>query len=174
MTNELKIDDCVSERLEAQLWADVGGTFTDCFCVVDDVRSIHERMIVVVAREVGNLVDAAAFRGGDSILSGPAGGVDALGKIADAFAPQGAIGLDMGGTSTDVCRYSGRIPRDYESREAGVRVLAPILIEQLRKRQYIDWKYPENNVYHVADEFEVERMASHELRRPDVVLFVTT
>jgi len=75
----------------------------------------------------GNLVDAAAFRGGDSILSGPAGGVVALGKIADAFAPQGAIGLDMGGTSTDVCRYSGRIPRDYESCKAGVRVLAPMI-----------------------------------------------
>lgn len=38
--------------------------------------------------------------------------------------------------------------------------------------QYIDWDHPENNVYHVVDEFEVERTASHELRRPDLVLFV--
>lgn len=38
--------------------------------------------------------------------------------------------------------------------------------------QYIDWENPENNVYHVADEFEFERTASHELRRPDLVLFV--
>ncbi len=38
--------------------------------------------------------------------------------------------------------------------------------------QYIDWERPENNVYHIADEFEVERTASHELRRPDIVLFV--
>ncbi|QGQ22359.1 type I restriction endonuclease subunit R [Gimesia benthica] len=38
--------------------------------------------------------------------------------------------------------------------------------------QYIDWEHPENNVYHIADEFEVERTASHELRRPDIVLFV--
>ncbi|WP_164103723.1 type I restriction endonuclease subunit R [Candidatus Laterigemmans baculatus] len=38
--------------------------------------------------------------------------------------------------------------------------------------QYVDWEHPENNVYHVADEFEVERTASHELRRPDIVLFV--
>jgi type I restriction enzyme, R subunit len=38
--------------------------------------------------------------------------------------------------------------------------------------QYIDWEHPENNVYHVADEFEVERTASHELRRPDLALFV--
>lgn len=38
--------------------------------------------------------------------------------------------------------------------------------------QYIDWENPENNVYTIADEFEVERTASHELRRPDLVLFV--
>ena len=38
--------------------------------------------------------------------------------------------------------------------------------------QYIDWDRPERNVYHVADEFEVERTASHETRRPDIVLFV--
>ena len=38
--------------------------------------------------------------------------------------------------------------------------------------QYIDWDNPANNVFHVADEFEVERTASHETRRPDIVLFV--
>ena len=38
--------------------------------------------------------------------------------------------------------------------------------------QYVDWEHPENNVYHIADEFEVERTASYELRRPDIVLFV--
>ena len=37
---------------------------------------------------------------------------------------------------------------------------------------YIDWLRPENNVYHVVEEFEVSRTASEKLRRPDVVLFV--
>ncbi|TVR25048.1 MAG: type I restriction endonuclease subunit R, partial [Anaerolineaceae bacterium] len=37
---------------------------------------------------------------------------------------------------------------------------------------YIDWAHPENNIYHVTDEFSVERRGSHEKRRPDVVLFV--
>ncbi|MDD2466129.1 MAG: type I restriction endonuclease subunit R [Desulfobulbus sp.] len=37
---------------------------------------------------------------------------------------------------------------------------------------YIDWKHPENNVYHLAEEFMVERSGSHETRRPDIVLFV--
>lgn len=38
--------------------------------------------------------------------------------------------------------------------------------------QYIDWKKPENNVFHVTDEFEVERRNSKQTRRPDIVLFV--
>ena len=37
---------------------------------------------------------------------------------------------------------------------------------------YIDWQHPENNVYHVSDEFAVERRGSHETRRPDIVVFV--
>ena len=38
--------------------------------------------------------------------------------------------------------------------------------------RYIDWEHPEKNVYHVAEEFVVERRGSHETRRPDLVLFV--
>lgn len=37
---------------------------------------------------------------------------------------------------------------------------------------YIDWKNPANNVYHVTEEFPVERSRSHDTRRPDIVLFV--
>ena len=37
---------------------------------------------------------------------------------------------------------------------------------------YIDWRHPENNVYHVSAEFAVERTRSHETARPDIVLFV--
>lgn len=37
---------------------------------------------------------------------------------------------------------------------------------------YIDWDNPENNIYHVTDEFSVEKRGSHEKRRPDIVLFV--
>jgi len=37
---------------------------------------------------------------------------------------------------------------------------------------YIDWKHPENNVYHVCDEFVLERHHSKLTRRPDIVLFV--
>lgn len=38
--------------------------------------------------------------------------------------------------------------------------------------RYIDWDNPENNVFHIAEEFSVERTGSHQTRRPDIVLFV--
>jgi type I restriction enzyme, R subunit len=38
--------------------------------------------------------------------------------------------------------------------------------------KYIDWGNPTNNVYHVTDEFEVERLNSTQTRRPDIVVFI--
>ncbi len=37
---------------------------------------------------------------------------------------------------------------------------------------FIDWRNPANNVFHVVEEFEVERSGSKEKCRPDIVLFV--
>ncbi|MFX8926113.1 type I restriction endonuclease, partial [Acinetobacter baumannii] len=40
---------------------------------------------------------------------------------------------------------------------------------------FIDWNpgtFLTNNVFQVTEEFEVERTASHETRRPDIILFV--
>ncbi|MCL5883255.1 MAG: HsdR family type I site-specific deoxyribonuclease [Actinobacteria bacterium] len=37
---------------------------------------------------------------------------------------------------------------------------------------YVDWEHPENNVYHVTEEFPVECAGTHETLRPDIVLFV--
>jgi type I restriction enzyme R subunit len=41
-----------------------------------------------------------------------------------------------------------------------------------RSLHYIDWNRPENNFYHVTQEFIVERSRSHDKARPDLVLFV--
>lgn len=38
--------------------------------------------------------------------------------------------------------------------------------------QFIDWKRPENNVFHVAEEFSVSTADGRSERRPDIVLFV--
>lgn len=35
---------------------------------------------------------------------------------------------------------------------------------------FIDWENPENNVYHITDEFEVSGL--HKTRKPDIILFV--
>ena len=75
----------------------------------------------------GNLVAPAAFRGRDSILSGPAGGVVALAHVSKKAGANAAIGLDMGGTSTDVSRFEGRVGRRYESQVAGLRVMTPMM-----------------------------------------------
>jgi len=37
---------------------------------------------------------------------------------------------------------------------------------------YVDWKHPENNIYHVTEEFAVEREGTTTTCRPDIVLFV--
>ena len=38
--------------------------------------------------------------------------------------------------------------------------------------RYIDWQNPENNVYHVTEEFAVMRTGLNDTYRPDIVLFV--
>ncbi|MEO2071319.1 MAG: HsdR family type I site-specific deoxyribonuclease [Zunongwangia sp.] len=38
--------------------------------------------------------------------------------------------------------------------------------------QYIDWKYPKNNTFHVTEEFSVLRSGLKDQYRPDIVLFV--
>ncbi|MCB9591350.1 MAG: hydantoinase B/oxoprolinase family protein [Sandaracinaceae bacterium] len=80
-----------------------------------------------VMQSSGALTDAATFRGRDAVLSGPAGGVVALRWICAEAGIERAIGLDMGGTSTDVCRVAGAADRTYEARVAGVRLRAPMM-----------------------------------------------
>ncbi len=75
----------------------------------------------------GGLTDAALFRGKDSILSGPAGGVVGAVAVGRRAGFDKLIGFDMGGTSTDVCHYAGELERSYESVVGGVRLRAPML-----------------------------------------------
>jgi 5-oxoprolinase (ATP-hydrolysing) len=107
--------------------------------VVDAYLSpILDRYVASVAKELagvpllfmrssGGLTDAAKFRGKDSILSGPAGGIVAVARTSEAAGYDRVIGFDMGGTSTDVSHYSGEYERQYETQVAGVRLRAPML-----------------------------------------------
>jgi 5-oxoprolinase (ATP-hydrolysing) len=73
----------------------------------------------------GGLTDAAGFRGKDSILSGPAGGIVGMARTARDAGYGKVIGFDMGGTSTDVSHFAGEFEREYETQVAGVRMRAP-------------------------------------------------
>ncbi len=75
----------------------------------------------------GGLVRAEAFRGRDAVVSGPAGGVVGVARTAQAAGIAQTLGFDMGGTSTDVCRYAGRLERRDAARVAGVRLRSPML-----------------------------------------------
>ncbi|HXJ03237.1 MAG TPA: hydantoinase B/oxoprolinase family protein [Micropepsaceae bacterium] len=75
----------------------------------------------------GGLVEAAAFRGKDAVLSGPAGGVIGMSQVAQAAGFDKAIGFDMGGTSTDVSHYAGVYERSRGTMIAGVRLHTPML-----------------------------------------------
>jgi 5-oxoprolinase (ATP-hydrolysing) len=75
----------------------------------------------------GGLVRAEAFRGKDAVVSGPAGGVVGVARTAEAAGAKAALGFDMGGTSTDVCRYAGSLERRDTARVAGARLRSPML-----------------------------------------------
>lgn len=75
----------------------------------------------------GGLSEAHHFQGKDSILSGPAGGIIGAVKTAEAAGFDKIIAFDMGGTSTDVAHYNGKLERCYETEVAGVRMRVPML-----------------------------------------------
>jgi 5-oxoprolinase (ATP-hydrolysing) len=76
----------------------------------------------------GGLAEADRFRGRDSVLSGPAGGVVGMAAAGRRAGRERLIGFDMGGTSTDVCLYDGEFERSQDNIVAGVRLQAPMLL----------------------------------------------
>ena len=67
-----------------------------------------------VMTSAGSLVAAGKFHPKDSLLSGPAGGVVGASQIGEQSGYSQLITFDMGGTSTDVSRYSGNFDYRYE------------------------------------------------------------
>jgi 5-oxoprolinase (ATP-hydrolysing) len=94
---------------------------------VDEVAADLAGVRLQFMQSNGGLTDAAAFRGKDSILSGPAGGIVGMARTAATAGFGRVIGFDMGGTSTDVSHYAGEFERQYETEVAGVRMRAPML-----------------------------------------------
>lgn len=77
----------------------------------------------------GGLVPSSDISGLHSILSGPAGGVVGYAATCyDAETKVPVIGLDMGGTSTDVSRYAdGQLDHIFETTTAGIPIHVPQL-----------------------------------------------
>jgi len=88
-------------------------------------RLSDERLLFMQSH--GGLVEADGFRGADSVLSGPAGGVVGMATTACDAGYENVIGFDMGGTSTDVSVYAGRYERTAGNRVAGCRIARPML-----------------------------------------------
>jgi 5-oxoprolinase (ATP-hydrolysing) len=94
---------------------------------VDQVASQLPGVRLLFMQSNGSLADAARFRGKDSVLSGPAGGIVGMARTSAAAGFARVIGFDMGGTSTDVSHYAGEFERQYETEVGGVRMRAPML-----------------------------------------------
>ena len=75
----------------------------------------------------GGLTDAVLFRGKDSVLSGPAGGIVGAVETCRRAGYHKLITFDMGGTSTDVSHYAGEYERSLETTIAGARLRSPML-----------------------------------------------
>eukprot|EP01105_Mastigella_eilhardi_P027416 TRINITY_DN843_c1_g1_i1.p1 TRINITY_DN843_c1_g1~~TRINITY_DN843_c1_g1_i1.p1 ORF type:complete len:1252 (+),score=249.89 TRINITY_DN843_c1_g1_i1:258-3758(+) len=76
----------------------------------------------------GGLCQVDELNGFKSLLSGPAGGV--VGYSLSTYSQekqQPVIGFDMGGTSTDVSRFSGTYEHVFETVISGVSIMAPQL-----------------------------------------------
>ncbi|BGO97667.1 putative 5-oxoprolinase (putative) [Rhodotorula toruloides] len=78
-------------------------------------------------RSDGGLTDVSDFSGLKSILSGPAGGVVGYALTSWEKGGRPVVGLDMGGTSTDVSRFDGEYETVFETTTAGITVMSPQL-----------------------------------------------
>ncbi|MFJ7329236.1 hydantoinase B/oxoprolinase family protein [Streptomyces cyaneofuscatus] len=94
---------------------------------VDEVAARLEGIRLLFMQSNGGLREAAAFRGKDAVLSGPAGGVVGMVRTSQQAGHHRVIGFDMGGTSTDVSHYAGEFERELGTQVAGVRMRAPMM-----------------------------------------------
>ncbi len=75
----------------------------------------------------GALSSPSSLTGKSALLSGPAGGVRAVARVAEEAGIKGVIGFDMGGTSTDVSRFEGAFERIYDRTIDGITLQSEML-----------------------------------------------
>lgn len=94
---------------------------------VDRVIDLTNGTRTLFMQSNGGLIEGQKFRGKDAVLSGPAGGIVGMARIAEDAGFNEIIGFDMGGTSTDVSHYAGTYERTQGTEIAGVRLRAPMM-----------------------------------------------
>ncbi|MBG83671.1 MAG: 5-oxoprolinase [Phycisphaerae bacterium] len=96
----------------------------------DSIRSLFESLpeaSIEFMQSSGGLARPDDFRGAQAVLSGPAGGIVGAVKTAEVSGVREIITFDMGGTSTDVAWYDGKLHRTWESKFNGLRLRVPML-----------------------------------------------
>ncbi|KAJ4490584.1 Hydantoinase B/oxoprolinase-domain-containing protein [Lentinula aciculospora] len=99
-------------------------TFADGF--EGSIAALSNKLLFM--RSDGGLCSVKTFSGLRAVLSGPAGGV--IGYAKTCYDPEDGtplVSIDMGGTSTDVSRYSGHLEHVFETTTAQVTILSPSL-----------------------------------------------
>ena len=90
-------------------------------------QGLPPRTRLLAMRSWGGLGGASSLRGVQAVLSGPAGGVVACASIARRHGLPAVLGFDMGGTSTDVCRFAGELERARRLEVPGRSLRVPAL-----------------------------------------------
>ena len=90
-------------------------------------RELGEGVALHVMLSHGGLASPARAKGQNAVLSGPAGGVLAVRDVGRRHDALPAIGIDVGGTSTDVCRTDHTLRSVPSLAAAGVRLSVPTL-----------------------------------------------
>ncbi|MRI58405.1 MAG: 5-oxoprolinase [Epsilonproteobacteria bacterium] len=88
------------------------------------VKNFQSEKNIFFIKSDGTLCSPKEFRGINSLLSGPAGGVVALKSLYEG---KPLIGFDMGGTSTDVSRYDGELELRYSATIEGQEIAYPMV-----------------------------------------------
>ncbi len=94
---------------------------------LDAVQFVLSERNLRIMTSAGGLVSRTHYRPKDSLLSGPAGGVVGSSSVGKRAGIERGIAFDMGGTSTDVSRFEGRLDYQFEQVIGGAKVFAPSL-----------------------------------------------
>ena len=114
------VDRTMTACIDAYLSPMMSAYFNGVAAALPDGSHLH------VMASSGTLVPVARIRARDCLLSGPAGGVVGAARAALDAGFDKAIGVDMGGTSTDVCRIeNGQVPLSRKQTVGDATLLSP-------------------------------------------------